>query len=69
MAFIPYVPHEEADGLLAELYDRYGASCALKQTNEPAGASITVWLDAAPSHEGGEGTHAGVDLYVVFYVI
>ena len=24
MAFIPYVPHEEADGLLAELYDRYG---------------------------------------------
>jgi alkylhydroperoxidase family enzyme len=24
MAFIPYVPHDEADGLLAELYDGYG---------------------------------------------
>jgi len=24
MAFISYVPHEEADGLLAELYARYG---------------------------------------------
>ena len=46
--------------LIAELYDRYGASCALKQTNEPAGASITVWLDAAPSHDGGGGTRAGV---------
>jgi alkylhydroperoxidase family enzyme len=26
MAFIPYVPHEEADGLLAELYTRYGGA-------------------------------------------
>ncbi len=25
MAYIPYVPFEEAEGLLAELYDRYGA--------------------------------------------
>lgn len=24
MAFIPYVPYEEAQGLLAELYRRYG---------------------------------------------
>ena len=24
MAHIPYVPHEEAEGLLAELYRRYG---------------------------------------------
>ncbi len=24
MAFIPYVPYEEAEGLLAELYARYG---------------------------------------------
>lgn len=23
MAFIPYVPHEEAEGLLHELYERY----------------------------------------------
>jgi len=24
MAYIPYVPHEDAEGLLAELYERYG---------------------------------------------
>lgn len=24
MAFIPYIPYEDADGLLAELYGRYG---------------------------------------------
>lgn len=24
MAYIPYVPFDEADGLLEELYDRYG---------------------------------------------
>jgi alkylhydroperoxidase family enzyme len=24
MAYIPYVPHGEAEGLLGELYDRYG---------------------------------------------
>jgi len=25
MAFIPYIPYDEAGGLLAELYGRYGA--------------------------------------------
>ena len=26
MAYIPYIPHEAASGLLAELYERYGGA-------------------------------------------